>query len=56
MGTNLLVLDLDNGKSVWCAVIGPPAASARATLVLDTEEFAQIADLGESPIHVRITW
>jgi hypothetical protein len=50
------VLDLDNGKSVWCAVIGPPAASARATLVLDTEEFAQIADLGESPIHVRITW
>ena len=56
VGTNLLVLDLDNGKSVWCAVIGPPAASARATLVLDTEEFAQIADLGESPIHVRITW
>ena len=40
VGTDLLVLDLDNGKSVWCAVIGPPAASARADLVLDTEEFA----------------
>ena len=39
LGTDLLVLDLDNGKSVWCSVIGPPAAGARAGLVLDTEEF-----------------
>ena len=56
LGTDLLVLDLDNGKSVWCSVIGPPAAGARASLVLDNEEFEEIADLGQSPIHVRITW
>lgn len=55
-GTDLLVLDLDNGKSVWCSVIGPPPPSARSNLVLDTEEFTQIADLGQSPVHVRITW
>ena len=55
-GTDLLVLDLDNGKSVWCSVIGPPPPSARSSLVLDTEEFTQIADLGQSPVHVRITW
>ncbi|HEY8092816.1 MAG TPA: hypothetical protein VID93_03510 [Acidimicrobiales bacterium] len=55
-GTDLLVLDLDNGKSVWCTAIGPPGPSARADLVLDTEEFEQIADLGQSPVHVRITW
>jgi hypothetical protein len=56
VGSDLLVLDLDNGKSVWCSVIGPPDVSARSDLVLDTEEFGQIADLGQSPIHVRITW
>ena len=55
-GTDLLVLDLDNGKSVWCSVIGPPPPGARSSLVLDTEEFTQIADLGQSPVHVRITW
>jgi hypothetical protein len=55
-GTDLLVLDLDNGKSVWCSVIGPPPPGARTSLVLDTEEFTQIADLGQAPVHVRITW
>jgi len=55
-GTDLLVLDLDNGKSVWCSVIGAPPPSARSNLVLDTEEFTQIADLGQAPVHVRITW
>jgi hypothetical protein len=56
IATDLLVLDLDNGKSVWCSVIGPPSPGARTNLVLDTEEFTQIADLGQSPVHVRITW
>ena len=55
-GTDLLVLDLDNGKSVWCSVIGAPPPSARSNLVLDTEQFTQIADLGQAPVHVRITW
>jgi hypothetical protein len=55
-GTDLLVLDLDNGRSVWCSVIGPPPPGARTSLVLDTEEFTQIADLGQAPVHVRITW
>jgi hypothetical protein len=56
IGVRLHVMDLDNGRSVWCTTIGPTQPGARADLVLDTELFAQIADLGQSPVHVRITW
>jgi len=55
-GTPLVVMDLDNGKSVGCTVFGPPSASARADIVLGTSEFAQMADLGQAPVNVRITW
>ncbi len=55
-GTRVIVMDLDNGKSVSCTVYGAPRASARADLVLGTTEFALIADLGQAPINVRVTW
>jgi hypothetical protein len=55
-GTQVSVLDLDNGKTVACAVFGAPRAGARADLVLDTSEFGLIADLGQAPVNVRVTW
>ena len=55
-GATLTVTDLDNGRSVSCIVIGPPAAQARVKIVLSSTAFAQIADLGQAPIHVRISW
>jgi hypothetical protein len=55
-GTHVTVLDLDNGKSIPCTVFGAPRAGARADIVLDTSEFALIADLGQAPVNVRVTW
>jgi hypothetical protein len=55
-GTILTVVDLDNGRSVTCTAIGPPEPGARVTIVLSRSAFAQIADLGQAPVHVRISW
>jgi hypothetical protein len=56
IGAVLTVVDLDNGRLVYCSVIGPPPPSARADIVLSSSAFSQMADLGQAPVHVRITW
>jgi hypothetical protein len=55
-GTILTVVDLDNGRSVTCTAIGPPEPGARVMIVLSRTAFAQIADLGQAPVHVRVSW
>jgi hypothetical protein len=56
VGAVLTVVDLDNGRFVYCTVVGPPAPSARADIVLSSSAFSQMADLGQAPVHVRVTW
>jgi hypothetical protein len=56
VGAIATVVNLDNGRSTSCTVIGPPRPGARVTAVLSSTAFSQIADLGQAPIHVRISW
>jgi hypothetical protein len=55
-GTTLTVENLDNGRSITCvAVYGVPVPEG-VGVVLDTGLLAQITDLAEAPIPVRVTW
>jgi len=54
--TPVTIMDLDNGKSIACTVFGPPRAGVPVPVVLSVSDFATIADLGQSPINVRISW
>jgi hypothetical protein len=55
-GTTLTVENLDNGRAITCvAVYGVPVPDGIG-VVLDTGLLAQITDLAEAPIPVRVTW
>ena len=50
------VVNLHNGHTVTCTVVGAPATGDRAPLVLDDAGFLELADLADQPIPVRISW
>jgi hypothetical protein len=50
------VVNLHNGHTVTCTVVGAPAIGDRAPLVLDDEGFLELADLADQPIPVRVSW
>jgi hypothetical protein len=56
MGVTVTVTSLQNGQSITCMVVGQPRPGDRAPVVLDADLFAQLADLIEQPIPVRVTW
>lgn len=56
VGTTLTVENVDNGRVVTCrAVLGVTVPDGVA-VVLDTAAMAQLTDLSEAPIPVRVSW
>jgi len=54
-GTAITVTNVANRQSIRCAS-SAASTPAGVDVVIDTNAFATIADLADSPIHVRITW
>lgn len=55
-GATLRVVNIDNGQSVTCTNTLGMAVPAGADIVLDTNVFAQIGDLADAPVPVRVSW
>jgi hypothetical protein len=56
VGTSVTVTNLDNGHTVTCTVVERTGTDKSQAIVLDTDLFAQLADLVHAPIPVRISW
>lgn len=54
-GTEITVINVANRFSVTCKAL-PGALPDGVDVVLDTEAFTEIANLANSPIHVRVSW
>ncbi|MDO8364168.1 MAG: hypothetical protein Q7V88_14840 [Actinomycetota bacterium] len=55
-GAMLTVVNVDNGQSTTCTNTYGMAVPAGANLVLHTDVFAEIGDLADSPLPVRVNW
>ena len=55
-GVELTVTNRDNGRSITCVNQARAGLPAGLELELDTAQFAQLAQLVDAPIPVRITW
>jgi len=55
LGQQVTVTNLDNGRSVTCVVVDQGALPVHVVVKLDAALFQSLADLGESPIPVRLT-
>lgn len=55
LGQQVTVTNLDNGRSVTCVVVDQGALPVHVVVKIDAALFQSLADLGESPIPVRIT-
>jgi rare lipoprotein A len=56
-GITVTITNLDNGKSTTCVVRDRgPFGSPSRIIDLDSEVFAELADLSDGVIQVRITW
>ena len=55
-GRQLTVTNLDNGRSTKCQSRRGNITDISVNILMNTADFAEIADLADSPVHVRITW
>lgn len=55
-GRTLTVTNLDNGRSIKCRSKRGNITDISVNILMNTADFAEIADLADSPVHVRITW
>ena len=55
LGQQVTITNLDNGRSVTCVVVDQGALPVHVVVKIDAALFQSLADLGESPIPVRIT-
>ncbi len=55
-GRRLTVLNLDTGQSTTCTSRRGTITDLNINILMNTSDFAKIADLADSPVHVRITW
>lgn len=54
-GTHVTVTNVANRQSIACrSVVG--ALPDGVDIIIDTDDFAKIGNLADSPIHVRISW
>jgi hypothetical protein len=54
--TVLTVVNVDNGQSTTCTNILGVRLPAGVDLVIHTDVFAEISDLADAPVTVRISW
>lgn len=55
VGAQITVTNLDTGRRATCTVVERAALPAGVIVKLDAPVFQSLADLGESPIPVRVT-
>jgi hypothetical protein len=55
-GARVVVTHTDNGFRIACTNVQTKQLSDEIVLVLDTDAFLELADLGDSPIPVQISW
>ncbi len=55
LGQQVTVTNLDNGRSVTCVVVDQGPLQLHVIVKIDAALFQSLADLGESPIPVRLT-
>ncbi|MGE3328348.1 MAG: RlpA-like double-psi beta-barrel domain-containing protein [Acidimicrobiia bacterium] len=56
LDTRVTVTNTDSGASTWCIVRGRGPAAANRIIDLDSEVFAELADLKVGSVPVRLTW
>ncbi len=54
--TKVTVLNLDNGHSTFCYVVGAAPVRPGQVIVLGSSVLEQLADVAQAPIPVRISW
>ena len=55
-GARVVVTNTDNGFRIACTNVEHQATATGVVMVLDTDAFLELADLGDSPIPVQISW
>lgn len=55
-GVNLVVKNLNNGRSIACSNVMMPSTPANISVVLHTRLFIELSDLVNAPIPVSINW
>jgi hypothetical protein len=55
-GARVVVTNTDNGFRVACTNVLTKPLTRGEVVVLDTDTFLELADLGDSPIPVQISW
>jgi beta-lactam-binding protein with PASTA domain len=56
MGTHIIVLDLDTGRSVRCIVTDREGAHGNRAVDLNATQFAELAPLSQGVINVKVSW
>ncbi len=55
-GARVVVTNTDNGYNLACTNVSTKPLPSGVVIVLDTDVFLELADLGDSPIPVEISW
>jgi hypothetical protein len=55
-GINIVVKNLNNGRSISCSNVMMPSTPANISVVLHTRLFVELSDLVNAPIPVSINW
>lgn len=55
-GARVVVTNTDNGFRIACTNVVTKPLKTGVVVVLDTDAFLELADLGDSPIPVQISW
>lgn len=55
-GVQLVVKNLNNGRSIACSNVMMPSTPANVSVVLHTRLFVELSDLVNAPIPVSINW
>lgn len=55
-GAQLVVKNLNNGRSIACSNVMMPSTPANVSVVLHTRLFVELSDLVNAPIPVSINW
>ncbi len=55
-GERIVVTNTDNGYKIACTNVSTKPLVGDAVIVIDTDVFLELADLGDAPLPVQISW